>query len=87
MKSILQQVRRFRPSLKIASGIMLAGWILWYLLYGSCGYVPVKSSIQEMNRILNGWLELRERTIPELSKNGEVPYETKIIMQKWRQLA
>lgn len=40
-----------------------------------------------MNRISNGWLELRERTMPELSKNGEVGSETLTIMQKWRQLA
>ncbi len=87
MKAILQQVRRIPPSLKITSGIVLSGLILWYFLYGPCGSVPVKSSIQEMNRIFNGWQELRDRTIPEFSKNGEVSSETITIMQKWRQLA
>jgi hypothetical protein len=63
------------------------GLILWYFLYGPCGSVTVKSSIQEMNRIFSGWQELRDRTIPEFSENGEVSSETMTIMQKWRQLA
>jgi hypothetical protein len=87
MKSVLQQIRPSPLSLKIGAGILLSAWILWYFLYGSCGSVPVKSSIQEMNRISNGWLELRDRIIPEFSKSGEVNSETIIIMQKWRQLA
>jgi hypothetical protein len=87
MKSFLQQARHNAAALKIGAAILLFAWILCYFLYGSCGSVPVKSSIQEMNRISNGWLELRERTIPEFSKNGEVSSETLTIMQKWRQLA
>jgi hypothetical protein len=61
--------------------------ILWYFLYGPCGSIPVKSSIKEMNRIFYGWQELRDRTIPKFSENGEVSSETMTIMQKWRQLA
>src|SRR5689334_22578218 len=83
MNAILQRVRH-KPSPLIASGILLAGLILWYFFYGPCGTVPVKSSIQEMNRIFYGWQELRDRIIPEFSKNGEVSAETMTIMQKWR---
>jgi hypothetical protein len=87
MKAILQQVRRIAPSLMTATGIVLSGLILWYFLFGSCGYVTVKSSIKEMNKILYAWQALRDTTIPELSKNGEVSYKTIIIMQGWRKLA
>lgn len=87
MKSALLQIRRVPPSLKIVFGILLSAWILWYFLYGSCGYFPVKSSIKEMNRIFNGWLVLREDTLPAFSKSGEVSAETMAIMQKWRGLA
>jgi hypothetical protein len=87
MKSIIQQVRRIPPYLKITSGIALLGLIFWYFLYGPCGTVPVKSSIKEMNRIFYGWQELRDRTIPEFSENGEVSAETLTIMQKWKELA
>jgi hypothetical protein len=88
MKAILQQMRRIPRWLKITSGIVLFGLIFWHFLYGSsCGYIPVKSSIEEMNRIFYGWQVLREDTIPELSKNGEVSSEAIMIMQKWRTLA
>lgn len=87
MKSILQQMHRIPRWLKITSGMAVCGLFLWYFLYGPCGSIPVKSSIQEMNRIFNGWQELRERTISELSKDGEVRSETLTIMQKWKQLA
>jgi hypothetical protein len=87
MKSILQKVHRFRSPLLIASGIVLSGLILWYFLYGSCGYFPVKSSIKEMNEISNAWQVLRELTLPEFSKNGAVTYDTITTMQGWKQLA
>jgi hypothetical protein len=87
MNNILQQVRRIPLSLKVISGIILFGLILWQFLYGSCGTIPVKSSITEMNRIFNSWQILREETITELSENGEVSFETLTIMQKWKVLA
>ncbi|MBC7876833.1 MAG: hypothetical protein H7Y59_06635 [Anaerolineales bacterium] len=87
MKALLQQVSRIVPPLLITSGIALSGLILWYLLYGSCGYVSVKSSIKDMNTILYGWQALRDTTIPEFSKNGAVTYETIAIMEEWRTLA
>ena len=86
MRAIFQQVRRISLSIRISTGIVLSGLILWHFLYGPCGTVPVKSSIKEMNRIYYAWQVLREDTIPEFSKNGEVSYETITIMQKWRQL-
>jgi hypothetical protein len=87
MKSALQQIRHSPLSLKIGAGILLSAWILWYFLYGSCGFIPVKTSIEEMNRISNGWQVLRNLKISELSKNGEVSSETLTIMQTWRGLA
>lgn len=87
MKAILQQLRRIPLYLKIASGIILLGLILWNFLYGSCGTIPVKSSVTEMNRIFSSWQILREETITELSENGEVSAETLTIMQKWKELA
>lgn len=86
MKTALQQIRHSPLSLKIGAGLVLLVFF-WYSLYGSCGAVPVKSSIAEMNKIFNGWQELRERTIPELSKDGEVSFEKLAIMQKWKTLA
>lgn len=79
--------RRSVSSLLIASGMVLSGLILWYFLFGSCGYVTVKSSIKEMNKILYGWQALRDATIPEFSKNGAVTYETIAMMEEWRTLA
>lgn len=87
MKSVLQQIRRVPLFLRILGGIVLLGLILWNFLYGSCGTIPVKTSIKEMNRIFNSWQVLRDETITELSENGEVSAETLTIMQKWKELA
>jgi len=87
MKALLQKVRRIPPWLRILSGVAITGLIFWNLLYGSCGTIPVKSSIIEMNRIFNSWQILRDESITELSENGEVSAETLTIMQKWRGLA
>jgi hypothetical protein len=87
MKTIHPEVSRTVSSRMIAGGVVLSGLILWYFLFGSCGYARVKSSIKDMNKILYGWQALRDTTIPEFSKNGEVTYETIKIMDGWRRLA
>lgn len=78
---------KLRRVVMIVIGIVLSGSILWYFLYGSCGYVSVKSSIENMNTILDGWQELRHTTIPAFSLDGAVPYETIAIMEEWKRYA
>lgn len=70
-------------SLMISTGIVL----LCHFLFGPCGYISVKSSIEDMNNIFDGWQELRHTTIPAFSKNGAVTYETIKIMDEWKMLA
>ena len=68
----------------ISTGIVL----LCHLLFGSsCGYVKVKSSITDMNQVLDGWQELRHTTIPAFSLNGVVPFEMLAIMDNWKTIA
>jgi len=87
MKAFLHKVRPIMPSPGIAIGIVLTGLILWYFLFGSCGYVSVKASIKNMNNIFDAWQTLRDRSIPGLSVDGTVSFETLIIMEEWRMLA
>jgi hypothetical protein len=87
MKTFLHKVRRILPSPRIAIGIVLSGLILWYLLFGSCGYVSVKASIKNMNTIFEAWQTLRARSIPGLSVEGIVSFETITMMEEWRTLA
>ena len=87
MKVLLHKVRRFMPSPRIAVGIVLSGLILWYLLFGSCGYVSVKASIKNMNTIFDEWQTLRERSMPGLSVDGVVSFENITNMDVWRTLA
>src|SRR5689334_22429723 len=87
MKAFLHKVRLFVSSPKILTGIVLTGLILWYFLYGSCGYIRVGSSIRNMNEIFYDWQALRDVSIPEISKNGEVGFEIIATMQEWRTLA
>ena len=87
MNDLLQKARRFMPSPKIAIGIVLTGLILWYFLFGSCGYVSVKASIKNMNNIFDAWQTLRARSLPGLSVDGTVSFETITMMEEWRTLA
>ena len=87
MKAFLHKVRRFMPSPKIAAGIVLSGSILWYFLFGSCGYISVKESIKNMNTIFDAWQTLRDRSMPGLSVSGAVSFETITAMDEWRTLA
>ena len=75
------------PSPRIAIGIVLSGLILWYFLFGPCGYVSVKASIKNMNTIFDAWQTLRYRSIPGLSVDGAVSFETITLMEEWRTLA
>ena len=86
-KAFLHKVRRILSSPGTAIGIVLSGLILWYFLFGSCGYVSVKASIKNMNTIFDAWQTLRDRSIPGLSVDGTVSFETITSMDEWRTLA
>jgi len=80
-------MRRFVPSPKVATGIVISALILWYFLFGSCGYISVKESVKNMNTIFDAWQTLRERSIPGLSVEGTVSFENLTMMDEWRMLA
>lgn len=87
IKALLHKVRRILPSPRIAVGIVLSVSILWYFLFGSCGYISVKESIKNMNMIFDAWQTLRNTTIPGLSVDGLVSFENITSMDQWRMLA
>jgi len=87
MKALPNKVRRIVSSPISLTGIVLSGLVLWYFLYGPCGYMRVKSSIRDMNEIFYDWQALRDVSIPEISKNGEVGFEIIATMQEWRMFA
>lgn len=87
MKALPNKVRRIVSSPIFLTTTVLAGLIFWYFLYGPCGYVRVQSSIGDMNEIFHDWQALRDVSIPEISKNGEVGFEIIATMEEWRALA
>ncbi len=62
----------------------MLGAIAWYFLFGSCGYISVKSAIKSMDKIYDGWMPVRESGRQEIIETNGVRSQTQTIMNGWK---